>query len=263
MSQTKNIAGLREVGIVDVDWVGGKNASLGEMIQYLSPLGISIPDGFVITVNAYRSFLLFNTLDKFISEKLADINFENIESLRRVGLQIRSTIRNARFPHELAAEIIDAYHKLSEQYAQTDTDVAVRSSATAEDLPDASFAGQQETYLNVRGPAALIDAVRNCFASLFTDRAISYRNSLQFEPLALGLSVCIQKMVRSDLGVSGVAFSLDTESGFRDVVVINGSYGLGELIVGYSEQRDHLIPRQSDHPELLSFLHQKSYFYFG
>ena len=206
MVQTKLIVGLREVGISDVDWVGGKNASLGEMIQHLSPLGINIPDGFVITVNAYHQFIKTNELDKFIQEKLSEIDFENIESLRRVGLQIRSTIRNARFPHELSGEIIHAYHKLSEQYKQADTDVAVRSSATAEDLPDASFAGQQETYLNVRGPAALIDAVRNCFASLFTDRAISYRNSLHFDPLALGLSVCIQKMVRSDLGVSGVAF---------------------------------------------------------
>ncbi len=241
MIQTKLIVGLREVGISDVDWVGGKNASLGEMIQHLSPLGISIPDGFVITVNAYKNFILFNSLDQFIKERLAELNFDNIESLRRTGLQIRSAIRNARFPHELAEEIIKAYHKLSKQYGQSDTDVAVRSSATAEDLPDASFAGQQETYLNVRGPAALIDAVRNCFASLFTDRAISYRNSLHFDPLALGLSVCIQKMVRSDLGVSGVAFSLDTESGFKDVVVINGSYGLGELIVQGSISPDEFI----------------------
>jgi pyruvate, water dikinase len=241
MGQTKHIVPLSEVGIRDVDWVGGKNASLGEMIQHLSPLGISIPDGFVITVQAYRDFIKANELDTYIQEKLAEIDFNQIESLRRVGLQIRSTIRNSRFPHELSLEIITAYHKLSEQYQQADTDVAVRSSATAEDLPDASFAGQQETYLNVRGPAALVDSVRNCFASLFTDRAISYRNSLHFDPLALGLSVCIQKMVRSDLGVSGVAFSLDTESGFKDVVVINGSYGLGELIVQGSISPDEFI----------------------
>ena len=250
MNQSKHIVGLREVGIGDVDWVGGKNASLGEMIQHLSPLGINIPDGFVITVNAYRNFIKANELDKFITERLAEINFDNIESLRRIGLQIRSSIRNARFPHDLSLEIIERYHALSNQYGQADTDVAVRSSATAEDLPDASFAGQQETYLNVRGPAELIDAVRNCFASLFTDRAISYRNSLQFDPLALGLSVCIQKMVRSDLGVSGVAFSLDTESGFKDVVVINGSYGLGELIVQGSISPDEFIvfkPCLNDH----------------
>jgi pyruvate,water dikinase len=241
MNQTNNIVLLREVGIGDVEWVGGKNASLGEMIQNLSPLGIQIPDGFVITVNAYRNFIEFNQLDKFIEERLKEIDFNHIESLRRAGLQIRSTIRNARFPHELSGEIIEAYHKLSSQYSQADTDVAVRSSATAEDLPDASFAGQQETYLNVRGPAALIDSVRNCFASLFTDRAISYRHSFNFNPFALGLSVCIQKMVRSDLGTSGVAFSLDTESGFKDVVVINGSYGLGELIVQGSISPDEFI----------------------
>src|SRR6185437_11063918 len=150
---------------------------------------------------------------------------------RRAGLRIRQAISNARFPHELSGQIIGAYGELSAKYGQDITDVAVRSSATAEDLPDASFAGQQETYLNVRGPAALIDAVRNCFASLFTDRAISYREKLNFDHFELSLSVCIQKMVRSDLGASGVAFSLDTESGFKDVVVINGSYGLGEMIV--------------------------------
>jgi pyruvate, water dikinase len=250
MSRSKLIVGLSEVGISDLEWAGGKNASLGEMIQHLSPLGIQIPDGFVITVNAYRNFIKYNSLDAFISERLTEIDFNNIESLRRTGLQIRSGIRNARFPHDLSREIIDRYHSLSGQYGQTDTDVAVRSSATAEDLPDASFAGQQETYLNVRGPAALIDAVRNCFASLFTDRAISYRNSLQFDPLELGLSVCIQKMVRSDLGVSGVAFSLDTESGFKDVVVINASYGLGELIVQGSVSPDEFIvfkPKLNDH----------------
>src|SRR3984893_9768968 len=144
MSQSKHIVGLREVGIGDVAWVGGKNASLGEMIQHLSPLGINIPDGFVITVNAYRYFIKANELDKFITERLAEINFENIESLRRIGLQIRSSIRNARFPHDLSLEIIERYHALSGQYGQTDTDVAVRSSATAEDLPDASFHKKKE-----------------------------------------------------------------------------------------------------------------------
>ncbi len=241
MNQIPNIMGLRDVGINDIERVGGKNASLGEMLRHLSPLGIQVPDGFVITVNAYRYFINANGLDTWITERLSEIDFENMESLRRIGLQIRSSIRNARFPHELALEIIERYHLLSRQYHQPDTDVAVRSSATAEDLPDASFAGQQETYLNVRGPAELIDAVRNCFASLFTDRAISYRHNLQFDPLALGLSVCIQKMVRSDLGVSGVAFSLDTESGFKDVVVINGSYGLGELIVQGAVSPDEFV----------------------
>jgi pyruvate,water dikinase len=164
-----------------------------------------------------------------------------VESLRRAGQRIRQLIRNCKFPPALSAAIIDAYHGLSAQYDQADTDVAVRSSATAEDLPDASFAGQQETYLNVRGPAALMDSVRNCFASLFTDRAISYRENFHFDHFEVGLSVCIQKMVRSDLGVSGVAFSLDTESGFKDVVVINGSYGLGEMIVQGAVSPDEFI----------------------
>ena len=137
--------------------------------------------------------------------------------------------------------IIKAYYQLSSEYGQEITDVAVRSSATAEDLPDASFAGQQETYLNVRGPAAIMDAVRNCFASLFTDRAISYRQNFGFDHFAIGISVCIQKMVRSDLGSSGVAFSLDTESGFKDAVVINGIFGLGELIVQGSISPDEFI----------------------
>jgi len=241
MKHLSCILPLNEVGIHDIEIAGGKNASLGEMLQHLTPLGVNIPDGFVITVNAYRKFIEINQLDAAIHEYVKGIDFDNLESLRRGGLQIRQLIRNSRFPHELSEEIIEAYYKLSDKYQQLTTDVAVRSSATAEDLPDASFAGQQETYLNVRGPAALIDAVRNCFASLFTDRAISYRESFHFDHFEVGLSVCVQKMVRSDLGASGVAFSLDTESGFKDVVVINGSYGLGELIVQGAISPDEYI----------------------
>jgi pyruvate,water dikinase len=232
---------LREVGINDIEIAGGKNASLGEMIQHLMPLGINIPDGFVISVSAYRKFIEFNKLDDEIHHLIKGIDFNNLESLRRGGLAIRQLIRNSRFPQELSVPIIDTYHKLSKEYNQETTDVAVRSSATAEDLPDASFAGQQETYLNVRGPAALINSVRNCFASLFTDRAISYRENLNYNHFEVGLSVCVQKMVRSDLAASGVAFSLDTESGFKDVVVINGSYGLGEMIVQGSISPDEYI----------------------
>ena len=235
------IVPLSCVGLKDIAIAGGKNASLGEMLQHLVPLGIRVPDGFVITVDAFRHFITSNQLDKAIADRMAEIDFDSIESLRRIGLQIRSLIRNARFPKELSEEIIRAYKNLSAQYSQELTDVAVRSSATAEDLPDASFAGQQETYLNVRGPAELMDAVRNCFASLFTDRAISYRESFHFDHFAVGLSVGIQKMVRSDLGVSGVAFSLDTESGFKDAVIINGSYGLGELLVQGSISPDEFI----------------------
>ena len=225
----------------DVGSVGGKNASLGEMIQHLTAMGINIPNGFVITVAAYREFVRFNSLDASIKEAIDGIDFDSIESLRRGGLQIRQLLRNSKFPPEITTQIIQGYYKLSGDYDQKETDVAVRSSATAEDLPDASFAGQQETYLNVRGPAALIDSVRNCFASLFTDRAISYRQSFKYDHFAVGLSVCIQKMVRSDLGASGVAFSIDTESGFKDAVVISSSFGLGELIVQGSVSPDEYI----------------------
>lgn len=225
----------------DIDLVGGKNASLGEMLQNLTRLGVNIPGGFVITVKAYEEFIQHNHLEEKIRELVKAIDYSSVESLRRAGLQIRSAIRNGRFPAALSQQIIDGYYTLSQTYGQESTDVAVRSSATAEDLPDASFAGQQETYLNVRGPAALMDAVRNCFASLFTDRAVSYRETFRFDHFAVGLSVCIQKMVRSDLGASGVAFSLDTESGFKDVVVINGSYGLGEMVVQGSVSPDEFI----------------------
>ncbi|HJU46471.1 MAG TPA: phosphoenolpyruvate synthase [Chitinophagaceae bacterium] len=236
-----NILLLEQVGINDIELVGGKNASLGEMLQNLTQLGVNIPGGFVITVNAYNSFIEFNNLQDEIKKLVKGIDHADIESLRRAGLQVRNLIRNSKFPPELSAEIIEAYYTLSKKYDQPTTDVAVRSSATAEDLPDASFAGQQETYLNVRGPAALIDSVRNCFASLFTDRAISYRESFNFDHFLVGLSVCVQKMVRSDLGSSGVAFSLDTESGFKDAVVINGSYGLGEMVVQGSVSPDEFI----------------------
>lgn len=232
---------LHEVGMQDLHKVGGKNASLGEMLQNLSSLNISIPGGFVITVDAYRQFLTFNELDKIIQHIINSIDFSSIESLRRGGQQVRLLIRNGRFPKDMSETIIAAYAELSSKYNQEYTDVAVRSSATAEDLPDASFAGQQETFLNVHGPASLMDSVRNCFASVFTDRAISYRNSFKYDHFTVGLSIGIQKMVRSDLGSSGVAFSIDTESGFKDVVVINGSYGLGEMIVQGSVSPDEYI----------------------
>ena len=237
----KFILELSQVGIGDIEIVGGKNASLGEMIQNLASLGINIPNGFVVTVAAYREFLKYNNLESTISLIINSIDIGNIESLRRGGQQIRLLLKNGRFPKEMSEVIIKAYEKLSSDYNQEYTDVAVRSSATAEDLPDASFAGQQETFLNVRGPASLMDAVRNCIASLFTDRAISYRHGFGYDHLLVGLSICVQKMVRSDLGASGVAFSLDTESGFKDVVVINGSFGLGEMVVQGSVSPDEFI----------------------
>jgi pyruvate,water dikinase len=232
---------LNAVGVSDIEYVGGKNASLGEMIQHLSSLGINIPGGYVITTAAYRKFVQYNELETTIRHIISTIDYDNIESLRRGGSQVRLLIKNGRFPREMSDLIIADYERLSKSYGQDFTDVAVRSSATAEDLPDASFAGQQETYLNVRGPASLMDAVRNCFASLFTDRAISYRHSFGYDHFMVGLSLCVQKMVRSDLGASGVAFSLDTESGFRDVVVINGSYGLGEMVVQGAVMPDEFI----------------------
>ena len=241
MKQSVYLVDLDKVGLEDIDQVGGKNASLGEMLQNLSALGIQIPNGFAITVNAYREFIRYNDLDTAIHSIINSINFDDIESLRRGGQQARQLLKNGKFPRDLSEAIIEKYNELSNNYGQEITDVAVRSSATAEDLPDASFAGQQETYLNVRGPAPLMNAVRNCFASIFTDRAISYRHSFGYDHFSIGLSVCIQKMVRSDLGASGVAFSLDTESGFKDVVVINASFGLGEMIVQGSVSPDEYI----------------------
>ena len=232
---------LKNVGINDLSLVGGKNASLGEMLQNLTSLGVNIPDGFVVTVNAYYAYLKHNSLDEKVKSIVDSIDYNSIESLRRGGMQIRQSFLNGKFPLEMSEEITACYDKLSKQYRQDVTDVAVRSSATAEDLPDASFAGQQETFLNVRGPEMLMDCIRKCFASLFTDRAISYRQSFGYDHLELALSVCVQKMVRSDLGSSGVAFSIDTESGFKDAVVINASYGLGEMIVQGSVSPDEYI----------------------
>lgn len=241
MDKSIYLADLHKVGMNDIEQVGGKNASLGEMLQNLTQLGIQIPGGFVVTVAAYREFIKYNNLDEEIRKIINDIKLDDIESLRRGGLQARQLLKNAKFPRELSDAIIEKYYELSRLYDQEITDVAVRSSATAEDLPDASFAGQQETYLNVRGPAPLMNAVRNCFASIFTDRAISYRQSFGYDHFSIGLSVCIQKMVRSDLGASGVAFSLDTESGFKDAVVINASFGLGEMIVQGAVSPDEYI----------------------
>ena len=233
---------LNQVSLKDLPLVGGKNASLGEMLQNLTKLGIQIPNGFVITTEVYQKFLAENKLDDEIKRIIKSTNLEDLDELRTCGLAVRQIIKNSRFPKDLSELIINQYYNLSADYGQESTDVAVRSSATAEDLPDASFAGQQETYLNVSGPASLINAVRNCFASLFTDRAISYREQFNYDHFSVLLSVTVQKMVRSDLGSSGVAFSLDTESGFKDVVVINGSYGLGELIVqGYVSPDEFIV----------------------
>ncbi|HEY9197478.1 MAG TPA: phosphoenolpyruvate synthase, partial [Mucilaginibacter sp.] len=241
MDTAKFTLKLTEASISDIESVGGKNASLGEMLQNLSGSGINIPDGFIITVAAYYHFINSNKLDERIRELIAGVDVDDLQQLMQCGSGIRHLIREGAFPPHLKAEIAESYVKLCAQYNQTDVDVAVRSSATAEDLPDASFAGQQDTFLNIGGIDSLLTAVKNCFASLFTDRAISYRKMFGYDDFLIGISVCIQKMVRSDKGVSGVAFSLDTESGFKDTVVINGSYGLGEMIVQGSVSPDEFV----------------------
>ncbi|PTQ94081.1 phosphoenolpyruvate synthase [Mucilaginibacter yixingensis] len=222
---------LNEAGLNDIDKVGGKNASLGQMLQNLGLLGINIPFGFIITAQAYYDFITHNHLTTHITNLISKTDVNDLVQLKQCGRTIRGLIRDGHFPQSMRTEVINAYADLCNYYGKNNVDVAVRSSATAEDLPDVSFAGQQDTYLNVSGTADLMDAIRNCFASLFTDRAISYRKSFGYDGFLIGLSVCVQKMVRSDLGASGVAFSLDTESGFKDVVVINGSFGLGEMVV--------------------------------
>lgn len=231
MKTSKLIIRLNEVGINDIDVAGGKSASLGEMITNLSDLGVRVPGGFVITVKAYHEFIKVNMLEEKIRTIISSTDLNNLDELRNCGMRIRKLIEDGVFPLNLSNEISAAYKELSELYKQFNVDVAVRSSATAEDLPDASFAGQQESFLNVSGTSSLLEAVRNCFASLFTDRAISYRERGKFDHFQIGLSVCVQKMVRSDLASSGVAFSLETESGFKDVVLINGCFGLGEILV--------------------------------
>jgi len=219
-----------EIGLEDVPLVGGKNASLGEMYQNLKARGVRVPYGFAITAEAYRAFLRESGCEAKIREQLKELNTHDIQGLRARGKAIRTTLLEAPLPPTLQAEIVAAYERLCLEYG-LNTDVAVRSSATAEDLPDASFAGQQETYLNVHGVPGLLEACRKCFASLFTDRAISYRVDKGFDHLSIALSIGVQKMVRSDLGASGVMFTIDTESGFRDCILINASYGLGENVV--------------------------------
>lgn len=227
----KLVMWLNEVGMENIELVGGKNASLGEMIKGLSSIGVKIPMGFVVTSKAYHYFIDYNNLRDKIREALAGLDPNNIEDLSRRGLTVRELIKGGRFPEDLKNEILKAYEELSKMYGQFRVDVAVRSSATAEDLPNASFAGQQDTYLNIKGDETLLSAIRSCFASLFTDRAISYREAFKFDHFAIGLAVGVQKMVRSDLAASGVSFSIDSDSGFKDVVLINASYGLGEMVV--------------------------------
>lgn len=224
----KYVKWFSELGIGDVGLVGGKNASLGEMYRELTGRGVKIPNGFAVTADGYRYFLREAQIDERIAAILQGLDTQDLAALRRCGQQVRHTILNADLPTSLEQEILAAYDELGGGHGPVD--VAVRSSATAEDLPDASFAGQQESYLNVEGHQNLLDACRRCFASLFTDRAISYRVDKGFDH-TIALSIGVQHMVRSDLAAAGVMFSIDTETGFRDAVLINAAYGLGENVV--------------------------------
>lgn len=229
--ESANILWFDQIGNDDVQLVGGKNASLGEMYRALQEKGVRVPNGFAVTARAYRLCVEGSGLAGFIRDELSSLDTRDVASLQRKGTRIREAFLKRPLPQDLAEAIRRAYRDLSHAHGIKEADVAVRSSATAEDLPGASFAGQQETYLNIRGEAALLTAIRKAFASLYTDRAISYRADKGFDQTSIALSVGVQKMVRSDLGASGVMFTLDTESGFRDVVQISASWGLGEMVV--------------------------------
>ncbi len=224
---------FEEVGIVDIPLVGGKNASLGEMIRQLQPKGVNVPNGFATTAYAFRHFIEKAGLEAKLRELFADLDIEDMNNLRDRGRMARALVLSTPFPDDLQMAIAMSYQRLCdcELSCGKEADVAVRSSATAEDLPDASFAGQQETYLNVYGANEVVDACHRCFASLFTDRAISYRTINGFDHFDIALSVGVQKMVRSDLASSGVMFSIDTETGFKNAALITAAYGLGENVV--------------------------------
>ncbi|MCK9352449.1 MAG: phosphoenolpyruvate synthase [Candidatus Paceibacterota bacterium] len=237
----KYILWLSDITNDDVKYVGGKNASLGEMWNALTPQGIRIPNALVMTASGYRYFVSHTGLQEKIAAALAGLDTKNLKALAKCGKTIRELILKTPFPADLEQQILEGYHKLSADSGEKFTDVAVRSSATAEDLPGASFAGEMETYLNISGDKNVMIAVRKAMASLYTDRAISYRADKGFDNMAIALSVGIQKMVRSDKGASGVMFTLDTETGFRNVVEINSSYGLGEMIVQGKVTPDEFI----------------------
>ncbi len=230
MASPNYVVAFADLGIEDVARVGGKNASLGEMIRALRPMGVRVPDGFATTADAYRAFVDYNNIEGPIRQSLDDYHAGTI-TLHEAGSRIRQMIEGGTLPAELDTAVRDAYRRLSSLYGGDATDVAVRSSATAEDLPTASFAGQHESYLNIRGGEAVLHACRRCFASMFNDRAITYRDANGFDHMQIALSVGVQKMVRSDVGGAGVMFTLDTESGYPNVTIISGAWGLGESVV--------------------------------
>ena len=226
---SSNVLWFSDLGLADLEQVGGKNSSLGEMVSNLANLGVRVPDGFATTADAYRRFIGDTGLAEMISGRLAGLDTDDVQELARAGREIRDAVVTQPFPPDLEADIRTAYDRLAGP--GDDASFAVRSSATAEDLPDASFAGQQETFLNVRGVDAILTAIREVFASLYNDRAIAYRVHHRFEHETVALSAGVQRMVRSDIGASGVMFTMDTESGFTDAVFITSSYGLGEAVV--------------------------------
>lgn len=236
----EHVLWLEQTQRQDVSRVGGKNASLGEMLNVLTTKGIRVPEGFATTADAYWQFLDSNGLRSIISKALADKE-SGVQSLSETGKEIRQAILNGKWPESIAADITEFYSTMSAGAGTNNIGVAVRSSATAEDLPDASFAGQQETYLNIEGRDALLDACKRCYASLFTDRAISYREAQGFDHMQVALSVGVQVMVRSDIGGSGVMFSIDTETGFDEAVIINAACGLGENVVQGTVDPDEYI----------------------
>ncbi len=226
----RSVVWFNEIGLTDIPQVGGKNASLGEMVRSLADQGVRVPDGFATTADAYRAFVTANGIEPALRHQL-ELFHSGDASLRATGEALRELFLSGEFPEEIADGIRSSYRELSEKSGQPNLAVAVRSSATAEDLPDASFAGQQETFLNVVGERDLLDACRRCYASLFTDRAISYREVKKFDHLEVALSIGVQRMIRSDVGGSGVMFSIDTDSGFPGAAVISAAFGLGETVV--------------------------------
>lgn len=238
---SKFIRAFEKIRLADVGLVGGKNASLGELISELSKDGIRVPSGFVLTADAYSALLEHSGVKEQLKELLSRVDKNNVDALAESGLRARNLILESELPKELADEVRVAYRQMEARYGPN-VDVAVRSSATAEDLPDASFAGQQESFLNVRGEHALLEACKKCFASLFTDRAIAYRIDKNYDHMAVRLSVGVQKMVRSDLATSGVIFTLDPETGFRNAILVTGAYGLGENVVaGRVDPDEYLV----------------------
>ena len=231
MATSKNILFFNQISISDIGKVGGKNASLGEMYCQLNPIGINIPNGFAVTAEGYRMFRKANNLDKTLEDLLLSLDTKEYSNLSAIGEKARNLILSASIPEEINSEIYVAYQELCKQCKINNLDVAVRSSATSEDLPSASFAGRMESFLNISGEKQLLDAVHRCYASLFTDRAIKYRHDMGFTGMDIAISVGVQQMVRSDKASSGVAFTIDPDSGFKNAIVINGTFGLGENIV--------------------------------